>query len=111
MLGNPLCDSTGPPLYKPKWHEHKTWVFGSQYFMEIYNRTSNNTQEGHAATGDLFPAAKGEIVWTKFSLSPKWVWTLAMGIKGDPARTSTVVSSEPFMGLVSHNTTSWSEPE
>jgi hypothetical protein len=24
--------------------------------MEIYNRTSNNTHEGHAATGDLFPA-------------------------------------------------------
>ena len=43
MLGNPLCNSTGPPLYKPLWAEHKEWVFGSQYFMEIYNRTSNNT--------------------------------------------------------------------
>ena len=30
MLGNPLDGSSGPPLYKPKWHAHKTWCFGAQ---------------------------------------------------------------------------------
>merc|ERR1719476_253441 len=37
MLGEPLCGSTGPPLYKPKWEHHTTWIFGSQYFFEIFN--------------------------------------------------------------------------
>jgi hypothetical protein len=30
MLGNPLDGSSGPPLYKPKWHAHNTWCFGAQ---------------------------------------------------------------------------------
>ena len=58
MLGNPLCDSTGPPLYKPIWHEHTTWVIGSQYFFELFNHTANKT-EGHAATGELFDVKAG----------------------------------------------------
>eukprot|EP00039_Didymoeca_costata_P026169 m.15155 g.15155 ORF g.15155 m.15155 type:complete len:290 (+) comp5305_c0_seq2:17-886(+) len=111
MLGNSLSKSSGPPLYKPIWEKHESWVFGSQYFMEIYNRTSNNSHEGHAATGDLFPTKEGEIVYTKFELSQDAVWTLTMGVKGDKTRVSTVVSETPFMGLVSYNTTSWSEPE
>jgi hypothetical protein len=72
MLGNPLCDSTGPPFYKPLYHQHDRWVFGSQvlwllcllafvligfaligwqYFGEIFNETSNKTQ-AFAATGE-----------------------------------------------------------
>ena len=35
MLGNPLCKSSGPPLYKPKWELHHSWVLGSQYFFEV----------------------------------------------------------------------------
>ena len=56
-------------------------------------------------------AARLQVVWTKFELSAGWVWTLSMGVKGDPARTSVVVAKKPFMGIVSHNTSSWSEPE
>lgn len=82
MLGEPLCNSTGPPLYKPLWEHHTTWVFGSQYFMEINNHTSNHTAEGHAATGDLYEAKVGEILYTRFELSKDWVWTLTMGVKG-----------------------------
>lgn len=109
MLGNPLCDSSGPPLYKPIWHEQKTWVFGSQYFFEIFNRTSNKT-EGHAATGKMYPCTKGEVLYTQFELSNDWIWTLTMGVKGDPKRVSTVVAEKPFMGLLpTHQTNSWSE--
>lgn len=111
MLGNPLCNSTGPPDYKPKWEEHKTWVFGSQYFMEINNTKTNKTAEGHAATGELFEAKVGEVLYTKFELSKNWVWTLTMGVKGDTTRISTVVADKPFMGLVPESTTSWSEKE
>merc|ERR1719272_2621966 len=111
MLGNPLCNSSGPPDYKPQWQNHRSWVFGSQYFMEINNTKTNKTAEGHAATGDLFPAKQGEMIFTKFELSEKWVWTLSMGVVGDPTRVSTVVADKPFMGLVSEDMTSWSEPE
>ena len=34
-----------------------------------------------------------------------------MGVLGDPNRTSTVVSEQPFMGLVPDDTTSWKEEE
>ena len=34
-----------------------------------------------------------------------------MGVVGDPSRTSTVVSEQPFMGLVAEDTSSWKEPE
>lgn len=78
-LTTPLCvyiiifllkkgNSTGPPDYKPKWEEHKTWVFGSQYFMEINSTLTNHTVQGRAATGDLFETKQGEIIYTKFEL-------------------------------------------
>lgn len=84
-------------------------MFGAQYFFELFNKTSNKT-EGHAATGELFNAKQGEILWTNFSLNDKWEWTLGMGIKGDPSRTSTVVAPKPYMGLLPPTeTNSWSE--
>jgi len=64
MLGNPLCNSSGPPDYKPKWHEESTWTFGAQYFFEIFNETANATQ-GHAATGEMFGTKEGETIFTK----------------------------------------------
>jgi len=109
MLGEPLCDSSGPPLYKPVWHPHETWVFGSQYFFELFNETSNKT-EGHAATGDLFSCSEGEVLWTAFTLSADWEWTLNMGVVGDTKRTSTVVADKPYMGLLPPSVTkSWKE--
>ena len=110
MLGNPLCDSTGPPDYKPIWHEQKTWVFGAQYFFEIFDQAANKTQ-GHAATGKTYPTKEGETIYTKYTLSDDWVWTLEMGVKGDATRVSTVVVPKPFMGLLPESqTSSWSEP-
>merc|ERR1719198_341694 len=110
MLGNPLCGSSGPPIYLPKWAEHKTWVFGAQYFFEIFNKTTNKTQ-AHAATGKTYPCNEGETIYTSFSLSKDWVWTLKMGVKDDESRVSTVVVEKPFMGLLPpEQTRSWSEP-
>jgi hypothetical protein len=108
MLGTPLDDSTGPPLYKPIWNETKTWKFGAQYFFEIFNKTSNKT-EGHAATGITYDTTAGETIFTSFELSSDWVWTLSMGVKGDPSRLSSVVVKQPFMGLIASETSSWSE--
>lgn len=108
MLGNPLCESTGPPLYKPIWKMHDTWVFGSQYFFEIFNVTSNKT-EAHAATGKVVSVVKGEILWTQFELDSNWVWKLSMGVKGDPSRVSTVIVPKPYMGLLPNEANSWNE--
>jgi hypothetical protein len=77
MLGNPLCNSTGAPDFKPIWHEESSWVFGAQYFFELFNETANATQ-GHAATGETFPVKEGEIIFTRYTLSKAWVWTLEM---------------------------------
>ena len=92
--------------------------------MEINNTKTcpagkDCSAEGHAATGEAYSAKQGEKIWTKFTLSKDWVWTLGMGklwlsivylywnllcvcagVVGDPKRTSTVVSDKPFMGLV-----------
>ena len=111
MLGNSLTASSGPPEYRPKWVNNKDWVFSSQYFMEINNTETGVANEGHAATGDAYPAKEGEKLWTKFSLSEDYVWTLGMGVVGDKTRTSTVVAEKPFMGLVPDDTTSWKEEE
>jgi hypothetical protein len=111
MLGNSLTGSSGPPVYTPKWIHHDEWTFSSQYFMEINNTKSGNSREGHAATGDAYAAKVGERLWTRFSLSQEYVWTLGMGVVGDEARTSTVVAAKPFMGLVPDDTTSWKEEE
>jgi len=107
MLGNPLCDSTGPPLYKPLWRFQPHWVFGSQYFFEIFNATEQKMQS-KAATGELHKAYTNETIWTSFELSDDWTWTLGMGVKGDETRESYVVTKQPFMGLVP-GSTSWSE--
>ena len=110
MLGNPLCNSTGPPLYKPIWHKFDTWVFGAQYFFEIFNKTANKTQ-AHAATGELFPTREGEVIYTSFDLDKStWSWSLTMGVRGDATRVSTLVVPAPFMGLIKEETSSWSEP-
>jgi hypothetical protein len=77
MLGNPLCNSTGAPDFKPIWHEESSWVFGAQYFFELFNETANATQ-GHAATGETFPVKEGEVIFTRYTLSKAWVWTLEM---------------------------------
>jgi hypothetical protein len=111
MLGNSLTASSGPPGYRPAWALHDSWVLSAQYFMEINNTATGNPAEARAATGDVYPAMEGEKVWTKFSLSEDYVWTLGMGVVGDPSRTSTVVSSQPFMGLVPNDTASWKEEE
>ena len=108
MLGNALDASSGAPLYTPRWHQHNSWVFSAQYFFEIFNTTSNKT-EPHAATGAIYPCQPNETLYTTFELSDDWVWTLTMGVQGDPSRTSVVVVEQPFMGLLPSQTQSWSE--
>jgi len=109
MLGTPLDSSSGPPFYKPIWHVRKTWVFGAQYFFEIFNQTANKKQ-AKAATGQTYPCVSGEQIFTEFYLSEDWIWTLNMGVVGDPSRLSTVVVEKPFMGLLPPSQTkSWSE--
>ena len=110
MLGNPLDGSKGPPDFMPLWHEHRTWCFGAQYFFEIFNETANTTQ-AHAATGTTYNVSVGESIFTEFTLSDDWVWTLRMGVVGDPERLSEVVVPKPFMGLLPESqTSSWAEP-
>lgn len=104
MLGQPLYGSTGPPNYNPLWMPVETWIFAAQYFMEIY---PNGTAK--AAAGDWYNCSEGDVLWTSYELSEDWVWTLGMGVVGDPSRTSTLVVEKPFMGLLPE-TTSWMEP-
>jgi len=106
MLGQPLYGSTGPPNYDPLWMPATTWIFAAQYFMEIYDNAT-----AKAAAGDYYNCTEGEILWTEYSLDDNWHWTLSMGVIGDPSRTSSFVSEQPFMGLLTSNgTSSWSEP-
>ena len=125
LLGDVLDSSTGPPYYKPKFHHHDTWVFGSHYFWELYNTTTTKTTS-HAAYGQLFPTWPGEVLYTSFELkvannnnkekgmvthSPKWI--LTMGVVGDDSRVSELVISQPYMGMGSdwehQPSTSWLE--
>ena len=110
MLGNPLSGSSNWPFYLPQWSHATTWVFASQYFMEIFNSTSNATQ-ANAAAGEVFNCLEGETLWTSFARSPApdFAWTLTMGVKGDASRTSIVISPAPYMGLISTETMSWGE--
>ena len=76
--------------------------------MAIDNSTEKNIPK--AAAGDLFTTVEGETLWTSFTLSGDYVWTLGMGVVGDAARTSTVVAPTPFMGLLEKSITkSWAE--
>ena len=102
MLGAALDSTSGPPYYIAQWHTHKTWVFSAQYFMEIFNTTTNNT-EGKANTGEIYNCTKGEILYTKFTLDKDYVWTIVMGVKGDASRTSTLKVDKPYMGLLDSN--------
>jgi hypothetical protein len=95
---------------------HHAWLWllnptrrNLQYFFELFNVTKNATQ-AHAATGTTYNTSEGETIFTSFELSKDWVWTLSMGVKGDPTRLSTVVADKPFMGLLPESQTkSWSE--
>jgi len=104
ILGNALDGSSGAPDYKPKWGEHKTWMFGAHYFFEINNQTTGQA-EGKAAYGKLFPAKSGEKLFTSFTATPGAtaadgpVWTLRMGAVDDPSRLSEVVVDAPYMGI------------
>merc|ERR1712228_615198 len=71
------------------------------------NETVKKTQ-AKAATGQTYPCEPGESLFTSFTLSDDWVWTLTMGVVGDPSRVSTVRAEKPYMGIVP-GTESWSE--
>jgi len=111
MLGSPLSGSSNWPNYLPVWSEERTWVFAAQYFFEIFNATSNAT-EAKAAAGEVFRTVEGETLWTSFTRAPapSFAWTLAMGVRGDGSRTSIVIATAPFMGLLRDETASWGEP-
>ena len=107
ILGKALDGSSGPPNWQPKWGpHHETWLFGSHYFFETFN-TTTNAIDSHAAYGMLFPTVAGETLWTEFRLegggdgydaeAPRWV--LQMGVEGDPDRISTLVVDRPYMGI------------
>ena len=99
ILGSALDKSSGPPSYKPGWGTHNSWAFGAHYFFEAYNASSNQT-EAYAAYGKMFPAKTGETLFTSFTAEqPKGigpepaagpVWTLKMGVVGDPSRLSSL---------------------
>ena len=110
MLGNPLSGSTNWPYYLPQWSQEQSWVFAAQYFFELYNATSGHV-EAKAAAGEVFGCAENETLWTSFTRAPRpgAAWTLAMGVKGDAARTSLVVATAPFMGLIPGFSSSWGE--
>lgn len=123
ILGKALDGSSGPPDYKPQWGaRHENWMFGSHYFFEIYNVTTESV-DAHAAYGQLHPVEAGEVLWTEFKLegggdgcdadSPRWV--LTMGVEGDYSRTSDLTIDRPYMGLGmdsswgTNKTHSWAE--
>lgn len=106
MLGQALSNSTGPPNYDAVWGNYSSYVFSAQYFFEIINES--NVSVPKAVAGDVYQCVPGESLWTQFTQSHDHVWTLTMGVVGDPTRTSVVVAPRPFMGLVS-GTSSWSE--
>ena len=106
MLGQPLCNSTGPPAYEPLWCSTKTYIFGTQYFMEI---SVDNKTQSHAAAGEVFETVPGETLFTEFALDDDFAWTLTMGVVDDPTRVSVLEVAKPYMGLLEPDTSSWSE--
>lgn len=108
ILGEALDGSTGPPLYRAKFGSHASWAFGSHYFFDIVNATSD-ASEAHAAYGALHPARAGEVLWTRYELDEDFVWHLTMGVKGDPSRTSALAVPKPYMGLLPDEGASWRE--
>ena len=116
FLGSALSGSTGPPLYNPTYGTYDSWHFGAHYFFEVFNATANST-DPKAAYGTLYPANIGETLFTRFEAvagrSGKGpVWTLSMGVLGDPSRLSVLRVDQPYMGLGVDwpvPTASWSE--
>ena len=109
---HPAAASTDDP--RPEAAASPRSASDRRYFFEFYTDDSkNNTRDG-AATGALVAVEPGERVRTTFSLSDDGeVWTLTMAVvdqtgTADPARTSEVVATKPFMGLLD-TTESWTE--
>mmetsp|Transcript_33741 Transcript_33741/g.53992 ORF Transcript_33741/g.53992 Transcript_33741/m.53992 type:complete len:291 (+) Transcript_33741:21-893(+) len=108
MLGNVLCNSTNSDDYKPSWCILSEWHIQSQYYFQ-----TDDTKTSHAVTGDMIAVKEGDIIYTEFLYdSTDYVWTLNIGVsKGSNANAvSTVIATQPYMGLLSENTTSWNEP-
>ena len=80
MLGSALSGSSGPPDFRPQFNHHRSWVFGAQYFFEIWDHATNQSV-AKAATGETFPTVAGETLYTRFELGRDWAWTLTMGVK------------------------------
>ena len=101
VLGDALTGSSGPPDFTPLWGNYSTWAFSAQYFFAL-NASGGEPQPSlHAATGAVFPAAAGEVLWTRMDFDAAALsWRLSMGIVGDAARTSVVDVPKPFMGLL-----------
>ena len=75
------------------------------------NSPANGTAK--AAAGPWFNCSERDVLWTEYALDEAggaWVWTLSIGVLGDPARTSRLTVDTPFMGLLGNETTSWKEP-
>jgi hypothetical protein len=116
MFGNVLDESSGPPNYRPKFHDHnETWVFGAHYYFQTYSFLKN-ASESHAAYGPLFPTWPGESLYTSFEMKPTASapqWILTMGVVGDESRVSELIIQQPYMGIGrdwDEPTTSWLEP-
>lgn len=119
MFGNVLDESSGPPNYRPKFHDHnETWVFGAHYYFQTFDQVKNSSVS-HAAYGPLFSTWPGETLYTSFELKnpsttsspPQWI--LTMGVVGDKSRVSELIIRQPYMGMGrnwDNSTTSWLEP-
>jgi hypothetical protein len=100
VLGNALTGSSGAPRYAPAWGNYSSWFFSAQYFFAL-NSTGQPDPELHAATGPVFPAAAGEVLWTRMIFDAGALsWRLSMGVVGDRTRISVVDVPKPFMGLL-----------
>jgi hypothetical protein len=116
MFGNVLDESSGPPKYLPKFHNHyQTWVFGAHYYFQIFDDVKK-TSESHAAYGPLFSTWPGETLFTNFEIVPSKQdedqtegdpqWILTMGVVGDETRISQLIIPRPYMGMGIN----WDEP-
>lgn len=100
MLGDALSSSSGPPQYNSSWGNFSTWVFSAQYFFAL-NTSEYPAPSYHAATGAIFPASAGEVLWTRMDYDTASLsWHLSMGVEGDASRTSVVDVPKPYMGLL-----------
>ena len=106
MLGNVLCNSTNTGNYKPSWCILDEWHIQAQYFFQ-----TNNTKVGHAVTGELIKVKVGDIIYLEFIYDEEqFIWIVNIGVKDNQDLKSTIYATQPYMGLLSANTTSWTEP-